>query len=58
MLTAGKERAGIAVEKSFAVWRKDPKYVVAYEALEEEFSRAAASMIEARGDPAVTSEIP
>src|SRR3954462_7462309 len=28
----------IPVEESFAVWRKDPKYVEAYDTLEDEFS--------------------
>jgi hypothetical protein len=37
----------IPVEMSFAEWRKDPDYVKAYDALEDEFSLAAA-MIEAR----------
>jgi hypothetical protein len=32
----------IPVEESFAEWRKDPDYVKAYNALEDEFSRAAA----------------
>ena len=31
----------IPVEESFAAWRKDPEYVKAYNALEEEFSLAA-----------------
>jgi hypothetical protein len=31
----------IPVERSFAEWRKDPKYVEAYGALETEFSFAA-----------------
>jgi hypothetical protein len=37
----------IPVEESFAAWRKDPEYEKAYNALEEEFTLAAA-MIEAR----------
>jgi hypothetical protein len=37
----------IPVEESFAAWRKDPKYVEAYNALEDGFSLAKA-MIEAR----------
>jgi hypothetical protein len=32
----------IPVEESFAKWRKDPDYVKAYNALEDEFSLAAA----------------
>jgi hypothetical protein len=39
-------RTTIPVEDSFAAWRKDPKYIEAYIALEDEFVRAAA-MIEA-----------
>ena len=31
----------IPVEESFAEWRKDPEYVKAYNALEDEFSLAA-----------------
>ncbi len=31
----------IPVEESFAEWRKDPDYVSAYDALEEEFALAA-----------------
>jgi hypothetical protein len=37
----------IPVEESFAAWRKDPKYVKSYNAIEDEFSLAKA-MIEAR----------
>ncbi len=37
----------IPVEESFAAWRKDPAYVAAYDALEDEFSLAVA-MIQAR----------
>ena len=37
----------IPVEEYFAAWRKDPNYVKAYNALEEEFSLAA-EMIKAR----------
>ncbi len=33
-------RKFIPVEESFAEWRKDPEYVKAYDALEEEFARA------------------
>jgi hypothetical protein len=43
-------RTMIPVEESFAAWRKDPKYVEAYDALEDQFSRAAA-MIQARSQP-------
>ena len=34
----------IPVEESFAEWRKDPNYVEAYDALEDEFSLARALM--------------
>jgi hypothetical protein len=37
----------IPVEESFAEWRKDPDYVKAYNALEDEYSLAAA-MIRSR----------
>ena len=40
-------RKMIPAEESFAAWRKDPAYVKAYNALEDEFSLAKA-MIEAR----------
>jgi hypothetical protein len=40
-------RKMIPVEESFAAWRKDPAYLKAYNALEDEFSLAAA-MIQAR----------
>jgi hypothetical protein len=39
-------RTMIPVEECFAQWRKDPKYVAAYNALEDKFSPAKA-MIEA-----------
>jgi len=45
----------IPVEQSFAEWRKDPEYVAAYNALEEEFSLAAA-MIEARAHAGLSQE--
>jgi hypothetical protein len=35
-------RKPIPAEESFAEWRKDPEYVKAYGALEDEFLRAAA----------------
>jgi hypothetical protein len=34
----------ISVEDSFAAWRNDPRYIDAYVALEDEFSRATASL--------------
>ena len=45
----------ISVEESFAEWRKDPAYVEAYEALEDEFSLAAA-LIEARARAGLTQQ--
>ena len=45
----------IPVEESFAEWRKDPKYVSAYKALESEFAIASA-MIEARAHANLTQE--
>jgi ribosome-binding protein aMBF1 (putative translation factor) len=45
----------IPVETSFAEWKKDPKYVAAYESLEEEFALASA-LIKARGDAQMTQE--
>jgi len=43
----------IPVEESFKKWRKDPKYVAAYDALGEEFALASA-MIKARADADMT----
>jgi ribosome-binding protein aMBF1 (putative translation factor) len=45
----------IAAEESFKQWKKDPKYVVAYDALEAEFALASA-MIKARADADMTQE--
>jgi ribosome-binding protein aMBF1 (putative translation factor) len=45
----------IAAEVSFAQWRKDPKYVAEYAALEKEFALASA-LIEARGNADMTQE--
>jgi ribosome-binding protein aMBF1 (putative translation factor) len=45
----------IPVEESFAPWRKDPKYVTAYNALDDEFSLAQV-MIEARAYAGLTQE--
>jgi hypothetical protein len=39
----------IPVEESFKQWKKDPKYVAAYDALESEFAPTSA-MIKARAD--------
>ena len=48
-------RKFIPVEESFREWRKDPKYVAAYDALEDEFAVAAA-LIKARGEADMTQE--
>src|SRR6202795_1927209 len=48
-------RKYIPVEESFKQWRKDPEYVAAYDALEEEFALASA-LIKARGDADMTQE--
>lgn len=40
-------RTAIPVEEAFARWAKDPDFVAAYDALEDEFTLAAA-LIEAR----------
>jgi ribosome-binding protein aMBF1 (putative translation factor) len=45
----------IPVEESFAEWRKDPTSVEAYDALEDEFSLAAA-LIEARARAGLTQQ--
>ena len=45
----------VPVEESFAEWRKDPNYVEAYDALEDEFSLAAA-LIEARARTGLTQQ--
>jgi ribosome-binding protein aMBF1 (putative translation factor) len=45
----------IPVEGSFKQWKKDPKYVAAYKALESEFALASA-MIKARADADMTQE--
>jgi ribosome-binding protein aMBF1 (putative translation factor) len=48
-------RKFIPVEEAFREWHKDPKFVAAYDALEDEFAVAAA-LIKARGDAAMTQE--
>ena len=48
-------RKYIPVEEAFEEWRKDPEYVKAYEALEEEFALASA-LIKARGDAEMTQD--
>lgn len=45
----------VPVEEAFAEWRKDPAYVAAYEALDEEFALAAA-LITARSKAEMTQE--
>jgi ribosome-binding protein aMBF1 (putative translation factor) len=45
----------IPVEESFTEWRKDPNYAEAYDALEDEFSLAAA-LIEARAHAGLTQQ--
>jgi ribosome-binding protein aMBF1 (putative translation factor) len=45
----------IPVEESFKQWKKDPKYVTAYDALEGEFALASA-LIKARADADMTQE--
>ena len=45
----------IPVEESFAQWKKDPKYVAEYDALEGEFALASA-LIKARSDANMTQE--
>ena len=48
-------RKFIPVEQAFQEWRKDPHYVAAYDALEDEFALASA-LIKARGHAAMTQE--
>lgn len=55
MIDACAQNEMIPVEVSFAAWRKDPKYVAAYNVLEDEFSLARA-MIEARWHAGLTQE--
>ena len=45
----------IPVEESFKQWKKDPKYVAAYNALDEDFALASA-MMKARADADMTQE--
>ena len=49
------KRKFIPAEEIFAQLRKDPEYVAAYDALEEEFALAS-SLIKARGDADMTQE--
>lgn len=48
-------RKYIPVGEAFREWRQEPKYVAAYDALEEEFALASA-LIKARGDADMTQE--
>jgi hypothetical protein len=48
MIEARAQKGMIPVEDSFAAWRKDPRYVAAYNALEDEFTRAAATAMRLR----------
>ena len=48
-------RKFIPVEEAFARWEKNPKFVEAYNALEEEFALASA-LIEARSQADMTQE--
>jgi ribosome-binding protein aMBF1 (putative translation factor) len=50
-----RKRKFIPVEEAFTEWRKDPEYVAAYDALEEEFALASA-LIRARGEADMTQE--
>lgn len=45
----------VPVEESFVEWRKDPRYVEAYAALDDEFLLAAA-LIEARARAGLTQQ--
>ena len=47
------ERRFIPVEEAFARWRKDPEYVAAYDALEDEFALAA-TLIGARANASLS----
>lgn len=49
------KRKFIPAEESFRRWRKDPEFVAAYEALEEEFALASA-LIKARAEADMTQE--
>ena len=48
-------RKYIPVEEAFARWHENPKFVEAYDALEEEFALASA-LIEARAKAEMTQE--
>ena len=48
-------RRYIPVEEAFEKWKKDPKFMAAYDALEDEFALAGA-LIEARSKADMTQE--
>ncbi|MFT8247183.1 helix-turn-helix domain-containing protein [Roseomonas sp. BN140053] len=48
-------RKYIPVEESFEAWKKDPSFLAAYDALEEEFTLASA-LIDARAKANMTQE--
>lgn len=48
-------RKYVSVEESFREWEKDPKFMAAYDALEDEFALASA-LIEARNRADMTQE--
>lgn len=50
-----KERKFIPVEESFAKWREEPEFLATYDALDDEFSLAAA-LIDARASANLTQE--
>ena len=49
------KRKFIPADESFARWKKDPKFVAAYNALEAEFALAS-SLIKARSEADMTQE--
>jgi ribosome-binding protein aMBF1 (putative translation factor) len=49
------KRQFIPVAEAFQEWRKDPEYIAAYDALNDEFALAAA-LIKARSDADMTQE--
>jgi len=49
------KRKFIPVDESFAQWKKDPEYAVAYASLEGEFALAS-SLIKARSEADMTQE--
>lgn len=49
------KKESLLARDAFVEWRKDPAYVAAYDALEEEFALAEA-LIKARADASMTQE--